>query len=240
MNPFTIRDDVLPFLVDIANSHDASVVMAVVGIYRHLLNKRDAVLTKVFLARSGMPSLLPHVVDPDLSADQFCVMMDVLYEMLGLIDQHRRSNGTSSSASSFKRERLASGGSDKNLLFVANSSSTGIQKSRTAPNSPELSKIKERETLSVTNKEPLRRFSLVPPGGGTPAINLTPDDGVYADRNRRPSLQNMGHYNHDSERCERKSSTGSLFNFSDSRHSSPRRGSFQALGDTVMQLFSGK
>uniref|UniRef100_K1R923 Uncharacterized protein n=1 Tax=Magallana gigas TaxID=29159 RepID=K1R923_MAGGI len=138
------------------------------------------------------------------------------------------------------RERLASGGSDKNLLFVANSSSTGIQKSRTecsissltrgrlsrnssqeAPNSPELSKIKERETLSVTNKEPLRRFSLVPPGGGTPAINLTPDDG-------------------DSERCERKSSTGSLFNFSDSRHSSPRRGSFQALGDTVMQLFSGK
>lgn len=31
MNPFTIRDDVLPFLVDIANSHDASVVMAVVG-----------------------------------------------------------------------------------------------------------------------------------------------------------------------------------------------------------------
>lgn len=29
------------------------------------------------------------------------------------------------------RERLASGGSDKNLLFVANSSSTGIQKSRT-------------------------------------------------------------------------------------------------------------
>lgn len=259
MNPFTIRDDVLPFLVDIANSHDASVVMAVVGVYRHLLNKRDAVLTKVFLARSGMPSLLPHVVDPDLSADQFCVMMEVLYEMLGLIDQHRRSNGTSSSASSSKRERLASGGSDKNLLFVANSSSTGIQKSRTecsissltrgrlsrnssqeAPNSPELSKIKERETLSVTNKEPLRRFSLVPPGGGTPAISLTPDDGVYADRNRRPSLQNMGHYNHDSERCERKSSTGSLFNFSESRHSSPRRGSFQALGDTVMQLFSGK
>lgn len=31
MNPFTIRDDVLPFLVDIANSDDASVVMAVVG-----------------------------------------------------------------------------------------------------------------------------------------------------------------------------------------------------------------
>lgn len=56
--------------------------------------------------------------------------------------------------------------------------------------------FKERETLSVTNKEPLRRFSLVPPGGGTPAISLTPDDGVYADRNRRPSLQNMGHYNH--------------------------------------------
>lgn len=39
----------------------------------------------------------------------------------------------------------------------------------------------------------------------------------------------------DSERCERKSSTGSLFNFSDSRHSSPRRGSFQALGDTVVR-----
>lgn len=34
---------------------------------------------------------------------QFCVMMDVLYVMLGLIDQHRRSNGTSSSASSSKR-----------------------------------------------------------------------------------------------------------------------------------------
>lgn len=48
----------------------------------------------------------------------------------------------------------------------------------------------------VSNKEPLRRFSLVPPGGGTPAISLTPDDGGYLDRNRRPSLQNMGHYNH--------------------------------------------
>jgi hypothetical protein len=54
----------------------------------------------------------------------------------------------------------------------------------------------EKEMLTVTNKEPLRRFSLVPPGGGTPAISLTPDDGGYVDRNRRPSLQNMGHYNH--------------------------------------------
>ena len=40
------------------------------GIYRHLLNKRDCVLTKGFLARSGMPSLLPHAVDPNVSADQ--------------------------------------------------------------------------------------------------------------------------------------------------------------------------
>ena len=103
MNPFTLRDDVLPFLVDIAHTHDASIVMAVVGetkinvafnaflcflsciildicgscvlfvalgIYRHLLNKRDCVLTKGFLARSGMPSLLPHAVDPNVSADQ--------------------------------------------------------------------------------------------------------------------------------------------------------------------------
>ncbi|XP_022318629.2 SCY1-like protein 2 isoform X1 [Crassostrea virginica] len=259
MNPFTLRDDVLPFLVDIAHTHDASIVMAVVGIYRHLLNKRDCVLTKGFLARSGMPSLLPHAVDPNVSADQFSVMMDVLYDMLGLIDQHRRSNGTSAASVTPKRERLAHSGGDKNLLFVGNSSPTGIQKSRTecsissltrgrlsrhssqeAPNSPELSKLKERETLTVTNKEPLRRFSLVPPGGGTPAINLTPDDGVYMDRNRRPSLQNMGQYNHDADRSERKSSTGSLFNFSDSRHTSSRRGSFQALGDTVMQLFSGK
>ena len=63
---------------------------------------------------------------------------------------------------------------------------------------------KERETLTVTNKEPLRRFSLIPPGGGTPAINLTPDDGVYMDRNRRPSLQNMGQYNHVSGERERE------------------------------------
>ncbi|XP_062599042.1 uncharacterized protein LOC134260503 isoform X3 [Saccostrea cucullata] len=165
--------------------------------------------------------------------------MDVLYDMLGMIEQHRRSNGTQSSTP--QRERLApSGGSDKNLLFVGNSSPSGIQKSRTAPNSPELSKLKEKEMLTVSSKEPLRRFSLVPPGGGTPAINLTPDDGGYIDRNRRPSLQNMGQYNHDSERCERKSSTGSLFSFSEPRHTAPRRGSFQALGDTVMQLFSSK
>lgn len=56
--------------------------------------------------------------------------------------------------------------------------------------------LQEKEMLMVSNKEPLRRFSLVPPGGGTPAISLTPDDGGYLDRNRRPSLQNMGHYNH--------------------------------------------
>ncbi|XP_048761135.2 SCY1-like protein 2 isoform X2 [Ostrea edulis] len=258
MNPFTIRDDVLPFLVEIVNSQDASVIMAVVGVYKHMLHKKDSVLTRVYLAQSAIPSLIPHTVDPDLSTDQFGAMMDVLYEMLALIDQHRRSNGTHNSTP--KREKMApSGGSDKNLLFVTNSSPTGIQKSRTecsisslsrgrlsrnssqeAPNSPELTKLKEKEMLMVSNKEPLRRFSLVPPGGGTPAISLTPDDGGYLDRNRRPSLQNMGHYNHDSDRCERKSSTGSLFNFSESRQSAPRRGSFQALGDTVMQLFSGK
>ncbi|XP_061180884.1 SCY1-like protein 2 isoform X2 [Saccostrea echinata] len=258
MNPFTVREEVLPFLVDIANYQDASVILAVVGIYKHMLNKRDSVLTRIFLAQSGMPSLLPHTVDPELSTDQFSIMMDVLYDMLGLIEQHRRSNGTQSSTP--QRERLApSGGSDKNLLFVGNSSPSGIQKSRTecsissltrgrlsrnssqeAPNSPELSKLKEKEMLTVSSKEPLRRFSLVPPGGGTPAINLTPDDGGYIDRNRRPSLQNMGQYNHDSERYERKSSTGSLFSFSEPRHTAPRRGSFQALGDTVMQLFSSK
>ncbi|XP_062591242.1 SCY1-like protein 2 [Saccostrea cucullata] len=263
MNPFTIREEVLPFLVDIASYQDASVIMAVVGIYKHMLNKRDSVLTRVFLAQSGMPSLLPHTVDPDLSTDQFSIIMDVLYDMLGMIEQHRRSNGTQSSTP--QRERLApSGGSDKNLLFVGNSSPSGIQKSRTvlpfpecsissltrgrlsrnssqeAPNSPELSKLKEKEMLTVSSKEPLRRFSLVPPGGGTPAISLTPDDGGYLDRNRRPSLQNMGQYNHDPERCERKSSTGSLFSFSEPRHTAPRRGSFQALGDTVMQLFSSK
>lgn len=38
MNPFTIRDDVLPFLVEIVNSQDASVIMAVVGKKKNIQN----------------------------------------------------------------------------------------------------------------------------------------------------------------------------------------------------------
>ncbi|ESO87504.1 hypothetical protein LOTGIDRAFT_127669 [Lottia gigantea] len=84
-----ILDEVLPFLTDIT-CQDADVVMAVVGVYKHMLSDKKFGLTHNLIATKVMPSLIPHTVNPGLSMEQFGDLMEVLREMLEQIDRQRR------------------------------------------------------------------------------------------------------------------------------------------------------
>ncbi|XP_050401099.1 SCY1-like protein 2 [Patella vulgata] len=84
-----ILDEVLPFLTDIT-CQDADVVMAVVGVYKHMLSDKKFGLTHNLIASKVMPSLIPHTVNPGLSMEQFGDLMEVLREMLEQIDRQRR------------------------------------------------------------------------------------------------------------------------------------------------------
>ncbi|XP_060082197.1 SCY1-like protein 2 [Ylistrum balloti] len=359
LNKMIILDEVLPFLTDITG-HDPDIVMAVVGIYKHMLSDKKFGLTHNLIATKVMPPLIPHTVNPGLSMEKFSALMEVLREMLEQIDRKRRNKMQEETSAvplpkrgsicmplvdgKTKDDKAGTPSSSRIFLTVENS---GMSKSRTeqslsklslighdrsreqiavltpaAPNSPDLQHVKDDKLSLNPEKESQRRFSLIPPAGGTPGISLISDESPCSDRPRRPSTQSLGQFtlpvswfgeyrrgSSDSSRrsstekprrpsthsvgilpismfgeggekprktsthslgifpiggfdddsygysdprqrrtsagpfitpeFERKNSRGSLFGFGDPK-GGQRRASFQALGESVMQLFSSK
>lgn len=81
-----------------------------------------------------------------------------------------------------------------------------------------------------------RKYSLIPPVGGTPGISLISDESPSSDRPRRPSTQSLGQYTfpvswfYDSRRGSYESSRRS----SDTKH---RRPSTHSVGILPISMF---
>ncbi|XP_063416116.1 SCY1-like protein 2 isoform X4 [Mytilus trossulus] len=267
LDKMTILDEVLPLLTE-SQCQDASIVITIVGIYKHLLSDRKFGLTHNLIATKVMPPLIPQTVNPGLTMEQFSALMEVLREMLEQIDRERRNKMKQESGSpptqrgslnmqngKSKDDKSASLG--KSFLSVDGAVPTGIQKSRTGslqlplpptiniqvpsvPSSPNLSgKLLDEKQLSVIDtSEQQRKFSLIPPVGATPGISLIADESPCSDRPRRPSTQSLGQYSF--PEFDRRGSKNSLFGMGDAMKGGQRRASFQALGESVMHFFSSK
>ncbi|XP_071151108.1 SCY1-like protein 2 isoform X1 [Mytilus edulis] len=223
LDKMTILDEVLPLLTE-SQCQDASIVITIVGIYKHLLSDRKFGLTHNLIATKVMPPLITQTVNPGLTMEQFSALMEVLREMLEQIDRERRNKMKQESGSpptqrgslnmqngKSKDDKSASLG--KSFLSVDGAVPTGIQKSRTGslqlplpptiniqvpsvPSSPNLSgKLLDEKQMSVIDtSEQQRKFSLIPPVGATPGISLIADESPCSDRPRRPSTQSLGQY----------------------------------------------
>ncbi|XP_046578667.1 SCY1-like protein 2 [Haliotis rubra] len=268
LDKMLILDEILPFLADVS-CQDAEVVMTIVGIYKHMLSDKKFGLTHNLIATKVMPSLIPHTVNPGLCMEQFSDLMEVLREMLEQIDRQRRNKMKMETVTltvpirgSLKMQgEDGSGDEGITLQVVINEKSTsgkhaGGNVSEILTSNRDVSVTNKRnhsiqslgmsldEKTSCTLDKPLdiqRRHSLVPPGTGHPSISITSDDNS-PDRPRRPSTHSLGPFSE----LERRGSRGSIFGTLGLGSDAPfisqreRRPSFQAFGESVMHLFSGK
>ncbi|XP_023930039.1 SCY1-like protein 2 isoform X3 [Lingula anatina] len=89
MDKSVISDNVIPFLTKI-EPEDPEIVMAITGIFRHMMTDKRCGLTHALLALQVMPSLLPHTTNALLTMEEFGVLMDLLRDMFDAIDRNRR------------------------------------------------------------------------------------------------------------------------------------------------------
>ncbi|XP_053393916.1 SCY1-like protein 2 isoform X3 [Mercenaria mercenaria] len=293
LDKMIILDEVLPFLMDITLGQDAKIVMAVVGIYKHLMSDKKFGLTHNLIATKVMPPLIPQTVNPGLSMEQFSALMEVLRDMLEHIDRKRRDKMKQETVTVPIPHRglinmSADSQKDSTRNFLSVDDAVHLQKSRTeysfsslpilesnktssiehqpvkitirkvpaTPEShPKLSAPKpksithnasggslDEQTLSPPHPTEIqRRHSLAPPQTSStpPIISLTSEDTT--DKKRRSSAQSLGPFSF-SDSDSRRGSRGSVFgSLGISDGPAPqRRASFQALGESMMQLFSGK
>ncbi|KAH3782679.1 hypothetical protein DPMN_160598 [Dreissena polymorpha] len=264
LDKMMILDDVLPFLMDITLGQDPKIVMAVVGIYKHLLSDKKFGLTHNLIATRVMPPLIPQTVNPGLSMEQFSALMEVLREMLEHIDRKRRDKMKQETVTVPIPQRglinmpAESQSKDPARNFLSVDDAMHLQKSRTVPATPESQPrvLKNLKTKTISQNasggsldeclappqpsELPRRHSLAPPQtSNAPIISLTNEDGT--EKKRRSSAQSLGPFSFsDSE--NRRGSRGSIFGTLGISEGTqpPRRASFQTLGESVMQLFSNK
>ncbi|XP_064624687.1 SCY1-like protein 2 isoform X10 [Lineus longissimus] len=171
LDKMIILDEVLPFLTDITTYQDTEILMAVIGIYKHMLSDRKFGLTHNLIASKVMPPLIPCTVSPGLNMEQFGTLMEVLREMLEQIDRQRRnkmkmermnSEGSITSRPTIKMhlsvekpdlsQQTLDRQSNKNYLCVDDA--VPIQKVRTAPSTPE---IQQRAMTGGVSSNPLPR-----------------------------------------------------------------------------------
>ncbi|XP_052776231.1 SCY1-like protein 2 isoform X2 [Mya arenaria] len=136
LDKMIILDDVLPFLMDITLGQEAKIVMAIVGIYKHLLSDKKFGLTHNLIATRVMPPLIPQTVNPGLSMEQFSALMEVLRDMLEHIDRKRRDKMKQETASVPIPQRglinmAESQGKDSMRNFLSIDEAMHLQKSRT-------------------------------------------------------------------------------------------------------------
>ncbi|KAL4235553.1 hypothetical protein ACF0H5_003949 [Mactra antiquata] len=214
LDKMIILDEVLPFLMDITLGQDAKIVMAVVGIYKHLMSDKKFGLTHNLIATKVMPPLIPQTVNPGLSMEQFSALMEVLRDMLESIDRKRRDKMKQETVTVPIPQRglinmsAESQNKDSTRNFLSVDDAIQLQKIRNASTdthqklpapkpksvSPNLSGCSlDEPTLSPhpSNELP-RRHSLAPPqtSSGPPMISLPSEE--YIDRKRRASAQSLG------------------------------------------------
>ncbi|XP_037948428.1 SCY1-like protein 2 [Teleopsis dalmanni] len=84
-----VMEEVLPLLGDV-HIPDPDIVMRTVRIYHKMLIDKTYGLTVETMAIHILPLLIPHTVNPGLNFEQYCLLVEVLQEMLEQIDRQQR------------------------------------------------------------------------------------------------------------------------------------------------------
>ncbi|XP_054733391.1 SCY1-like protein 2 isoform X1 [Anastrepha obliqua] len=84
-----VMEEVLQLLGDV-RIPDPDIVMRTVHIYHKMVADKTYGLTVETMAIHVLPLLIPHTVNPGLNLEQYCMLVEVLQEMLEQIDRQQR------------------------------------------------------------------------------------------------------------------------------------------------------
>ncbi|XP_069967911.1 SCY1-like protein 2 isoform X2 [Bactrocera oleae] len=84
-----VMEEVLQLLGDV-RIPEPDIVMRTVHIYHKLVVDKTYGLTVETMATHVLPLLIPHTVNPGLNLEQYCMLVEVLQEMLEQIDRQQR------------------------------------------------------------------------------------------------------------------------------------------------------
>uniref|UniRef100_T1K1C0 SCY1-like protein 2 n=2 Tax=Tetranychus urticae TaxID=32264 RepID=T1K1C0_TETUR len=99
-----ILDDVLPLLLE-AKLSEISILTPVLAIYRHMLSDKRFGLNVNLLATKVMPTLIPIIVSPNITVEEFNTLADLLQEMLDQINRSQRNKLKLERMSTFSTEK---------------------------------------------------------------------------------------------------------------------------------------
>ncbi|KZC09290.1 PREDICTED: SCY1-like protein 2 [Dufourea novaeangliae] len=80
-----VLDQVLPFLQEIPHSGEPAILMAIIGIYRILLNHSKLGASKEILATKILPFLLPLCIEQNFSTSQYEILSSLVVEMINRV-----------------------------------------------------------------------------------------------------------------------------------------------------------
>ncbi|CAD7003640.1 unnamed protein product [Ceratitis capitata] len=84
-----VMEEVLQLLGDV-RIPEPDIVMRTVHIYHKMVVDKSYGLTVETMATHVLPLLIPHTVNPGLNLEQYCMLVEVLQEMLEQIDRQQR------------------------------------------------------------------------------------------------------------------------------------------------------
>ncbi|CAK9807555.1 SCY1-like protein 2 [Anthophora plagiata] len=85
-----VLDQVLPFLQEIPHSGEPAILMAIIGIYRMLLNHSKLGTSKEILATKILPFLLPLCVEQNFSLPQYEILSNLVIEMITRVTSEQK------------------------------------------------------------------------------------------------------------------------------------------------------
>nr|XP_034191914.1 SCY1-like protein 2 [Osmia lignaria] len=85
-----VIDQVLPFLQEIPRSSNPAVLMAIIGIYRMLLNHSKVGMSKEIIATKILPFLLPLCIEQNFSFPQYEILSNMVMEMISRVTSEHK------------------------------------------------------------------------------------------------------------------------------------------------------
>ncbi|XP_076749656.1 SCY1-like protein 2 [Xylocopa sonorina] len=85
-----VFDQVLPFLQEIPHSSEPAILMAIIGIYRMLLNHSKLGTSKEILATKILPFLLPLCIEQNFSLPQYEILSTLVIEMINRVTSEHK------------------------------------------------------------------------------------------------------------------------------------------------------
>ncbi|OAD56643.1 SCY1-like protein 2 [Eufriesea mexicana] len=85
-----VLDQVLPFLQEIPHSGEPAILMAIIGIYRMLLNHSKLGTSKEILATKILPFLLPLCIEQNFSLPQYEILSNLVIEMINRVTSEHK------------------------------------------------------------------------------------------------------------------------------------------------------